>query len=117
MSKLNFEKKNFRFPKGVSGSVLKSENDHLGMSDGIFFFQENKVDHRVFWGGIYWRLPLCCNHFNIISGSQSKVEKTEFSIVFSTRIFLHVFIQKLSIATKMKVVEKGCRIISVIEII
>ena len=31
-------KNNFRLPKGVSGSVLKSENDHFGMSDGIFFF-------------------------------------------------------------------------------
>ena len=54
-SKLNFEKKkNFRFPKGVSGSVSKSENDHFGMSDGIFFFLEKKVDHTVFWGGIHW---------------------------------------------------------------
>ena len=48
MSKLNFEKKNFRFPKGVSGSVSKWENDHFGMSDEIFFFfVEKKVDHSV----------------------------------------------------------------------
>ena len=56
-SKLNFEKKNFRFPKGVSGSVSKSENDHFGMSDEIFFFFEKKVDQSVFWGEIHWRLP------------------------------------------------------------
>ena len=43
MSKLNFEKKNFRFPKGVSGSVSKSENDHFGMWDRIFFFVEKKL--------------------------------------------------------------------------
>ena len=42
-SKLNYEKKNFWLPKGVSGSVLKSENDHFGMSVGIFFFLEKKV--------------------------------------------------------------------------
>ena len=58
MSKLNFDKKKFRFLKGVSGSFLKSENDHFGMSDGIFFFfLEKKVDHSVFWCGIHWRLP------------------------------------------------------------
>ena len=37
-SKLNFEKKKFRFPKGASGSVSKSENANFGMSEGIFFF-------------------------------------------------------------------------------
>ena len=56
-SKLIFEKKNFRFPKGESGSVLKSENDHFGMSDGIFFFLEEKGDYSVFWGEIHCRLP------------------------------------------------------------
>ena len=57
-SRLNLRKKNFRFPKGASGSVLKSENDHFGMSDGnFFFFIENKADHRVFWGKIYRILP------------------------------------------------------------
>ena len=35
-SKLNFEKKKISIPE--RGSVLKSENDHFGMSDGIFFF-------------------------------------------------------------------------------
>ena len=57
MSKLNFEKKNFRFPKGVSGSVSKWENDHLGMSDEIFFFVEKKFDCSVFRDGIYRRFP------------------------------------------------------------
>ena len=67
----NFEKKNFRFPIGVSGSVSKWENDHFGMSDGIFFFfMEKNVDRSVLWAEIYWRLPCCCNHFIIICGSQ-----------------------------------------------
>ena len=70
--------------KGVSGSVSKSENDPLGCRTEFFFFVGKKVDHSVFWVEIYWRLPYCCNHFNIISGSQSKVEKTEFFNVFST---------------------------------
>ena len=84
-SKINFKKKNFRFPKGVSGSVSKSENDHFGMWDRIFFFFcGKKVDHSVSWGEIYRRLLQCCNNFNFISGSQSKFEKTEFSIVVST---------------------------------
>ena len=48
-NKLNFEKKNFRFPKGVSGSVLKSENDHFGTHVGIFFFLEKKMI-MVFFG-------------------------------------------------------------------
>ena len=50
MSKLNFEKKNVRFPKGVSGSVSKSENDHFGMSDGIFFFLFKRKFIIVFFG-------------------------------------------------------------------
>ena len=77
-------KKKLRFLKGVSGSVVKSENDHFGMSDGIFFFLEKKVDHNVFRRENYRRLPWCCNYSNVISGSQTKVEKTEFFIVFST---------------------------------
>ena len=83
-SKLNFEKKKFSIPERGPRSVLKSENDYFGISDGIFFFLEKKVDHNVFWGGIHWRLPWCCNHFDIISGSQSKFDKSEFFIVFST---------------------------------
>ena len=55
------------------------------MSDGIyFFFVEKKVDRSVLWGEIYRRLPKRCNYSIIISESQTKVEKTEFSVVFST---------------------------------
>ena len=50
MSKLNFDKKKFRFLKGVSGSFSKSENDHFGMSDGIFFFFWKKKLIIVFFG-------------------------------------------------------------------
>ena len=35
-------KKIFDSRKGVSGSVSKSENDHFGKSDGIFFLWEKK---------------------------------------------------------------------------
>ena len=49
-NKLNFKHKKFPFLKGVSGSVSKSENDHFGKSDGIFFFLEKKVVLSVFWG-------------------------------------------------------------------
>ena len=39
----------FRFPKGVSGSVTKLENDHFGMSDGFFFLWKKKLT-IVFFG-------------------------------------------------------------------
>ena len=52
----------------------------------LFFFVEKKVDGSVLWREIYWRLPWCCNHFIIISTSQTKVEKTDFFIVFSTKV-------------------------------
>ena len=42
-NKLNFKKKKNQFLKGVSGSVLKSEDDHCGMSDGFFFLCEKKL--------------------------------------------------------------------------
>ena len=42
-------KRNDLFPKGVSGSVSKSENDHFGMWDRIFFFVEKKLT-LVFFG-------------------------------------------------------------------
>ena len=57
MSKFNLRKKNFRFPKGVSGSISKLINDHFVMSAGIFFFGRKKVDHSVFWREIHRRLP------------------------------------------------------------
>ena len=50
MSKLNFQKQYFRFPKGFSDAVSKSENDHFGMSDEIFFFFWKKTSIIVFFG-------------------------------------------------------------------
>ena len=55
--KVKFWEKKFRFLKGVSGSVSKWENDDFGMWGRIFFFVEKKVDHSVFRGEIYRRLP------------------------------------------------------------
>ena len=52
------------------------------MSDEIFFFSGKKADHTIFWGRIHWRLPRCCNYSNIISGSPTKVEKTDFLSFF-----------------------------------
>ena len=43
-------KKNFRFPKGVSGLISKSINEHFGMSDEIFFFLWKKKLTIVFFG-------------------------------------------------------------------
>ena len=83
-SKLNFQKKKFRFPKVVSGSVSKSRKRPFWDVRRNFFFLEKKVDYGVFLGEIHWRLPWSCNHFNMISVSQSKFEKSEFFIVFST---------------------------------
>ena len=85
MSKLNFEKK--KIVDSRKGSRIPSqnrENDHFGMSDGIFFFVQRKVYQSVFCGEIYWRFLRCCNYSIIMSGSQTEVEKTEFVIVFST---------------------------------
>ena len=80
--KLNFEKKKISIPESGLRFARKIENDHFGMSNGVFFFREKKVDQSVFWSGIHWRLRWFCNYSNIISGSQTKVEKTDFFIVF-----------------------------------
>ena len=83
--KLNFEKK--KFFDSQQGSQVRSQNRKttiLGCRTEVFFFVEKKINHSVFWGEIYWRVPWCCNNINIISASLSKVEKTEFFIVFST---------------------------------
>ena len=50
MRKLNFEKKNYRFPKRASDLVSKSENDHFGMSDGIFFVVFKRKFIMAFFG-------------------------------------------------------------------
>ena len=84
MSKLNFEEKNFDSRKE---SQVRSQNRKapiLGCRTEFFFFVEKKGYYRVFWGEIYRRLPWCCNHFIIISGSQSKFQKSEFFIVLPT---------------------------------
>ena len=80
-SKLNFKKKKILFLKRVSGSVVTTI---LGCLTEFLFFSGKKGDHNVFWGGIHWRLPWCCNYANIVSGSQTKVEKTDFFFIFTT---------------------------------
>ena len=56
----------------------------LEVSDRSIFFRENKADYSVFRGEIYRGLLCCYSHSIIILGSQSKVEKTKFFLVFST---------------------------------
>ena len=47
--KLSFEKKKFRFPKGVSGSVVKSKTTILGCLTEFSFFGKKKLI-KVFFG-------------------------------------------------------------------
>ena len=57
-TKLNFDKK--KLIDSRKGSQVRSqnrENDHLGMSGGMFFFVEKKDYHSFFWGEVYRRLP------------------------------------------------------------
>ena len=54
----------------------------MGCRTEFFFFVEKKVDHCVFRGEIYRRLPEYCNHFNIILGSQSNSKKPNFLSLF-----------------------------------
>ena len=49
-----------------------------------FFFLKIQLTRIVFWGEIYWELSCRRNHWIIISGSRSKVEKTMKNSVFST---------------------------------
>ena len=76
----------FRFPKGASVSVSKSENDHFGMTDGIFFFFLWKIKLIiVFVGakfiGYYRNVAIISTLFR--DHSQNS-KKSEFLIVFST---------------------------------
>ena len=84
-NKLNFEKKNFRFPKGVAGSVSKSENNHFGMSDGIFFYFWKKKLTIVFFGvkftGDYRNVAIISTLFR--DDSQNS-KQPSFSSFFST---------------------------------
>ena len=52
-----WEKKIFDSRKGSQVRSQNRENDDFGMSDGIFFVCGKKVDHSVFRGEIYRRLP------------------------------------------------------------
>ena len=75
-SKLNFEKKNFRFPKGISGSVLKSENDHFGMSDEFFFFFFWKKNlTKCFLGWILLEITVMLQSFQHYFGITVKIRK------------------------------------------
>ena len=49
-----------------------------------FFFHQIKLIPTLFWGKIYRELRWRWNHSIIISGLQSKVEKTMKNFVFST---------------------------------
>ena len=48
-----------------------------------FFFLKIQLTHIVFWGEIYRELQCRRNHYMIISGSRSKVEKPMKNSVFS----------------------------------
>ena len=76
--------KKFSIPEGGLSFDLKIGKQPVCDAGGKFYFVEKKVDRIVFWGEIYWRLPKCCNYSNLISGSQTKCEKTELFIVFAT---------------------------------
>ena len=82
MSKLNFEKKKFRFPKGFSDAVSKSENEHLGMSDGIFFFFWKKKWIIVFFGveftGDYRNVAIILTLFRDLSQNSKKPNFSSF---------------------------------------
>ena len=76
-------KKNFRFPKGVSGLVSKSENYHFGMSDEIFFLWKKKLI-IVFFGvkftGVYRNIAITSTLFR--DHSQNS-KKPNFSLFFA----------------------------------
>ena len=78
-------KKNFRFPKGLSGSLSNLENDLFGMSDGIFFFFVEKKLIIVFFGvkftGDYRNVAIIPTLFR---DHKQKSKKTDFFIVFPT---------------------------------
>ena len=75
-------KKIFDSRKGSQVRSQNRDNDHFGYRTEFFFFVEKKVDLCVFRGQIYRRLPEYCNHFNIISGSQSNSKKPNFLSLF-----------------------------------
>ena len=84
-SELKFEKKKFRFPQGVFGSVSKSENDRFVMSDGIFFFCSKESLSWFFFGvkfiGDYRNVEIIPTLF---WDHRQKSKKPNFSSFFST---------------------------------
>ena len=82
----------FQHYVGISVKIRKSQNGrfpilrpNLRPLSGIekLFFLKIQLTRIVFWGEIYRELPCRLNHYVIISGSRSKVEKTMKSSVFS----------------------------------
>ena len=53
------------------------------LSEIEIFFLKIKLTRRVFWGVIYRQLQCRRNHYIIISGSRSEVEKTMKNSVVS----------------------------------
>ena len=70
--------------RGLRFGLKNHKRPFWDVGRNFFFFVETKVEYSVSWGGIHWRLPWNCNRLNIISGLQSKFEKSEFFIVFSS---------------------------------
>ena len=57
-SKLTFEKKKFSIPeRGLRFGLKIGKRPFWDVGRNFFFFVEKKVDHIVFWGEIYRRLP------------------------------------------------------------
>ena len=85
-SKLNLLKKKFSISeRGLRFDLKIAKTTTLGVSDRNFFFCGKEVDcSSVSWSEIYRGLLWFHNHSIIISGSQSKVEKTIKNSVFST---------------------------------
>ena len=81
-SKLNFEKKKFSIPERGLCSVSKSANDHLGMSDGNFFFSWKKKMIVVFFGvkftGDYRDVSIISSLFRYYSQNSRKQNFSSF---------------------------------------
>ena len=81
---LNEKKKKFR-PTSQNGRFLDFGTEpETPFGKRQFFFLKIKLTRTVFWGEIYREIPCRWNHYIIISGSLSKVEKTMKNSVFST---------------------------------
>ena len=82
-SNLNFEKKKFSTPERGFRFGSRSENDHFGMSDGIFFFLWKKKLIIVFFGvkftGDYRNVAIIPTLFR---DHRQKSKKPNFSLFF-----------------------------------